>query len=38
MGKSQKKRLIEAHLRTMKNWKLIPYIGSQGAMIHIESR
>lgn len=38
MGKSQKKRLIEAHLRTMKNWNLIPYMSSHGAMIHIESR
>lgn len=42
MGKSQKKRLLEAHVRTMKNWLLIPYevATPRGiiAMLHIESR
>lgn len=42
MGKSQKKRLLEAHNRTMKKWLLIPYViltrrGPQN-MLHIESR
>lgn len=39
MGKSQKKRLLEAHSRTMKNWLLIPYITTKwGMMLHVESR
>lgn len=38
MGKSQKKRLLEAHSRTMKKWLLIPYMTSRGMMLHIESR
>lgn len=43
MGKSQKKRLLEAHARTMKKWLLIPYImvtkhGGKINMLHIESR
>ena len=38
MGKSQKKRLLEAHARTIKNWLLIPYTTKRGMMLHIESR
>lgn len=38
MGKSQKKRLLEAHARTMKNWLLIPYHVVGGMMLHVESR
>lgn len=38
MGKSQKKRLLEAHARTMKNWLLIPYHVADGMMLHVESR
>lgn len=38
MGKSQKKRLPEAHARTMKKWLLIPCSTSQGMMLHVESR
>ena len=38
MGKSQKKRLLEAHVRTMNKWLLIPYMTSRGMMLHIESR
>lgn len=38
MGKSQKKRLLEAHVRTMKNWLLIPYETQQRMMLHVESR
>lgn len=42
MGKSQKKRLLEAHNRTMKKWLLIPYviqtIRGPKNMLHIESR
>ena len=38
MGKSQKKRLLEAHARTMKNWLLIPYPVVGGMMLHVESR
>lgn len=38
MGKSQKKRLLEAHVRTMKKWSLIPYTTSHGMMLHVESR
>lgn len=38
MGKSQKKRLVEAHLRTMKNWIIIPYFTGNCNMLHIESR
>jgi hypothetical protein len=39
MGKSQKKRLLEAHARTMKKWLLIPYkVSSNVTMLHVESR
>lgn len=43
MGKSQKKRLLEAHERTMRTYKLIPYTkadfhGNPIQMLHIESR
>lgn len=43
MGKSQKKRLLEAHNRTMKKWLLIPFIritkyNGKINMLHIESR
>lgn len=42
MGKSQKKRLLEAHNRTMKKWLLIPYTKSTSYgkinMLHVESR
>lgn len=38
MGKSQKKRLLEAHARTMKKWLLIPYMIQHGMMLHVESR
>lgn len=38
MGKSQKKRLLEAHVRTMKNWLLIPYYVTGGMMLHVKSR
>ena len=43
MGKSQKKRLLEAHNRTMKKWLLIPYTmvtkrDGKINMLHIESR
>lgn len=42
MGKSQKKRLIQAHARTMKKWLLVPYTVIRGGhdinMLHIESR
>lgn len=39
MGKSQKKRLLEAHVRTMKKWLLIPYKASSNVtMLHVESR
>lgn len=42
MGKSQKKRLLEAHARTKKNWLLVPYVIKNAAgtfhMLHIESR
>lgn len=38
MGKSQKKRLLEAHARTIKNWLLIPYETKWGMMLHVESR
>ena len=42
MGKSQKKRLLEAHVRTMKKYLLIPYTFMTSAgprhMLHIESR
>ena len=38
MGKSHKKRLLEAHVRTMKKWLLIPYMTQHGMMLHVESR
>lgn len=38
MGKSQKKRLLEAHARTIKKWLLIPYNVVGGMMLHVESR
>lgn len=38
MGKSQKKRLLEAHARTMKKWLLVPYYVVGGMMLHVESR
>lgn len=42
MGKSQKKRLLEAHARTMKKWLLIPYTRLTSHemvnMLHVESR
>lgn len=38
MGKSQKKRLLEAHSRTMKKWLLIPYYVVGETMLHVESR
>lgn len=39
MGKSQKKRLLEAHVRTMKKWLLITYkVSSNVTMLHVESR
>lgn len=42
MGKSQKKRLLEAHVRTMKKYLLIPYTLTTSAgprnMLHVESR
>lgn len=39
MGKSQKKRLLEAHIRTMKKWLLVPYaVNSKVTMLHVESR
>ena len=42
MGKSQKKRLLEAHVRTMKKWLLIPYRWMTAAgprnRLHIEAR
>lgn len=39
MGKSQKKRLLEAHVRTIKKWLLIPYkVSSDVTMLHVESR
>lgn len=43
MGKSQKKRLLEAHERTMKLYKLITYTKASYTnepvqMLHIESR
>ena len=42
MGKSQKKRLLEAHVRTMKKYLLIPYTLMTSAgprdILHIESR
>lgn len=38
MGKSQKKRLLEAHVRTMKKWLLIPYMSQCRMMLHVESR
>lgn len=43
MGKSQKKRLLEAHERTMRLYKLIPYTKLKSnsttiQMLHIESR
>ena len=42
MGKSQKKRLLEAHVRTIKKYLLIPYtlMAKAGpcSMLHIESR
>ena len=42
MGKSQKKRLLEAHVRTMKKYLLNPYTIMTSAglcnMLHVESR
>ena len=39
MGKSQNKRLLEAHSRTIKKWLLIPYkVSSNVTMLHVESR
>lgn len=38
MGKSQKKRLLEAHMRTARQYKLFCYRESDSQMLHIESR
>lgn len=39
MGKSQKKRLLEAHNRTMKKWLLIPYKVSPAiTLLRVEPR
>lgn len=42
MGKSQNKRLLEAHNRTMKKWLLIPFVRltERGLidMLHVELR
>jgi hypothetical protein len=38
MGKSQKKRLLEAHVRTARQYKLFCYTQGDKQMLHIESR